>query len=348
MSFLLLGLIRPVWAFEDVKFEVQNPRTNVRLKGSIGLDSEITGIGFISMKLEKKPAGSRPEAPEFYARVTGKYIRESVWALVMGRKLPLNTQREFELLLPMDKERSEFELVAVGPMGLVERARMSIYVPGLYWKPEPVRRVLVGVGTGLTRSDYTETSFPERTQLAITGKLSATTSLSPNWDVGFMTYCTLLPFLANTEVTQHFLGVNVRGGYVIRSLLEPWRLSIQVGWYYLTMFAAPPGTGGFFNVQGPQIYPNIRLQLPKNRSLNGYLKFSPVSDGLNFQDLSNREIAVGGAFMFPDRHGNTWGTTLDISTMRGTFAGAISTLFTVTAGLSYTFCASGCYVPRQQ
>ncbi len=340
------------WAMQDAKFDVQNPRTNVRLKGTISLDSEITGLGFVSMKLERKPTGSRPEAPEFFARIVGKYIRESTWALVQNRKLPLNSQREFELLLPMDKERTEFELVAVGPMGLVERSRMTLYVPGLYWKPEPVRRILIGVGTGLTRSDYTETSadspFPERSQFAITGKVSASTSISSNWDAGFMTYFTMLPFLANTDVKQHYLGVNLRGGYVIRSLLEPWRLSLQVGWYYLTMFGAPQGTGGFFNVQGPQIYPNIRLQLPGNRSLNGYLKFSPVSDGLNFQNLGNREIAIGGAYMFPDRRGNTWGVTFDMSTLRGTFGDAISTLFTITGGLSYTFCASGCSVPRQQ
>ncbi len=354
LSLSLISLLshQTAFAMEDANFDVQNPRTNVRLKAKVSLDSEITGLGFVSLKLEKRPNGAKAGSPEFYARFVGKYIRESTWALVQERKLTLNPQKEFELFLPLDNERSEFELVAVGPMGLVERSHLIIHVPGLYWKPEPVRRILVGVGTGLTHSDYSETNFPNRSQFALTGKISASTSITSNWDAGLMTFFTMLPFAANTDVTQHFLGVNLRGGYVIKSLLEPWRLSLQVGWYYLTMLGAPYGTGGFANAQGPQIYPNIRLRLPGNRSLSGYFKFSPVSDRLNFQDLGNREIAIGGAYMFPDKKGNTWGATFDVSTLRLAFGTEktppISTLFTITAGVSYTFCASGCATPMQQ
>ncbi len=339
------------FATDDGNFDVLNPRTGVKLKAKVAVDSEITGLGFVSLKLEKRPNGAKAGSPEFYALLDGKYVRESTWALVQDKKLVLNAQKQFEVSIPMDSERSEVELVAVGPMGLVERTRLSIQVPGLYWKPEPVRRILVGVGTGLTRSDYTETGFPNRSQFAITGKVSASTSITENWDAGLMSFMTLLPFAANTDVTQRFLGINLRGGYVIKSLLEPWRLSLQVGWYYLTMLGAPDGTGGFFNAQGPQIYPNIRLRLPGNRSLSGYFKFSPVSDRLNFQNLGNREIAIGGAYMFPDKKGNTWGATFDVSTLRLAFGGddaPISTLFTITAGVSYTFCASGCTIQAQQ
>jgi hypothetical protein len=171
------------------------------------------------------------------------------------------------------------------------------------------------------------------------GGLEITKSES-KWAYGLSGYASLSPSFTYPGQTSHlkFFGLNLRAAYSL-IVKKRFQLSLAGGFYYVTT-SAQDYSGGFENLNGPQIYPSFRFKLKKGGVLTGYAKYSPVSS--NFKLLSidqNYEIAFGFSYFFKQQ----WfpfspGVSLDFSQIRfADSSGVVSILKTASVGLVFLF-----------
>lgn len=159
-------------------------------------------------------------------------------------------------------------------------------------------------------------------------------------------FITALPFNSTTitvrsspvDVTFRHLGVNLRLGYDTPWLSAPWKLIVNFGWYYATSIVTN-GYFGYVNAGGPQLFPSVSYELNNGGVVSGYLKFSPILNGLSFVDNGlNFEGAVGFIYLFPGKLFNKrYTANLDIAhfTMNVDSARAISNSYTLGMGLIF-------------
>ena len=137
----------------------------------------------------------------------------------------------------------------------------------------------------------------------------ARTNAFERWSLGFSGFTTLLPlnsilYVSGAGVAEaisiRFLGLNLRVGYDTSWLPNPWNLQLAAGWYLNTTFVQN-NRFGYEWVNGPQLYPQLSYRLDEQRSVGGYLKFSPVMAGpSSVLSLSrNFEVATGLHYLFP-------------------------------------------------
>ncbi len=265
-----------------------------------------------------------------FAVIEGSYTREE-WSLLYETQRIKISKGVFKVEIPLSGERTEFDLVAVGPKGNLERETYAIEFEefiDVQKDPSagPRKYLNLSAGAGLTyilyRDDRGDSSSPDLTsvnELALTVKAQANYWLKYGvWDLGVSTYATVLPVLSSGQARAsssstaevlskpkiNFLGVNARVGYKLSTVRSPWSLTLAAGMYFTTMYNSTKFTSsgqgfGFTNMAGPQIYPILRKELNAGRFWSAYLKFSPVSQNLGLQSLSSYELAGGGAYGMP-------------------------------------------------
>ncbi len=312
----------------------------------------------------------QPDGSRFVAVVTGKFTTP-YWTLLLGRDvIPLDNDGKFEAKVPIIDNTSTAVFVGVGPLGEIERQVMVIYadMAGLNLKAEKSQTDLtapqMNVGLGFSNLSYSETGTTSNpllnpsgnyslkySEIVLTAKFGLTKRFEDsNWVFGLTSYLNLFPISKNQPETVRFLGVNLRAGYTIPKIQDPWRLTIYGGFYYITMLTTQNanvngGNFGFQNVGGPQLYPVLTRALPGNKTISAYLKYSPISDDLSFQGGSH-EIAGGLIYSMPYGDSHTLALTLDISSLSLTVStvddfGNNETSYhsssTISLGVSYGF-----------
>lgn len=271
------------------------------------------------------------------------------WNLIWrSAKVQINQKGIFELKIPLSGKLTRVDLIAIDPLGNIEKETIGILFKDYeaYRKQlaeRSHRRHFFTGGLGITKLSYDQASRSVScSSWALTGKLSYIYTLSHLWDLGLSGYGTLLPFggtctdPSGTSASMRFIGINARAGYTVPGIQDPWRLSIMVGIYYVTMLTST-GNFGFQNMAGPQLFPVLRRSLKNGDAIVTYLKFSPVSSGFSFLQLSNREIAGGGAYLFKLKNDHMMSLTFDVANLALEISGEAISSTSISFGFGYSF-----------
>ena len=260
-----------------------------------------------------------------FAYLEGQYSRDH-WSLVINEKHVVveKESNAFELPIRLTGETTEIRVIAVGLKGNVQKSKVKILFPD--WgklmadaKATPTevsvsKRYSLVVGLGYSDLAVKETGLSDFSEIAFTAKASFLYFVvPPNWDLGGSAYFTLLPVVETpSDKSARFLGINIRGGYSMPFVAEPWRVSLLGGIYYTTMIQSG-AQFGYRNLGGPQIYPTVRRIFNKGESAMAYFKYSPIASGINLLTFSNREIAYGAGWTHPLNRLHAISFFLDIS-----------------------------------
>lgn len=263
------------------------------------------------------------------AIVEGRFVRPD-WSLLLPKHKPFDgTNGGFRSEIPLKGEITRLAIVSIGPLGEVEKSEHAIRFAG--WKEyvkgfetQVPKRFLLSAGAGVSYIAYEDNRIASFSETALTVKAAATYALAPpSWDLGASVFFTALPItVSEPESRARFLGVNLRTGYALPFVPDPWRVALHVGGYYTTAFVSAKVAGasfdefGFGSMMGPQVFPTVRRAFSGNRSTNAYFKFSPVASGVSFLSLSSREIAFGGGYSLPIDKRRVLSITLDAATLQ--------------------------------
>ena len=276
----------------------------------------------------------------------GTFNRDE-WTLIgSNRTVTRAADGTFSFEVPISRDAMTIDFMAVGPLGEIEKEKVVLLYTD--WEAHksiaaaaPPKRLFISPGLGLTSLTHQESGVASYSSLNLTAKLAVNYLLfPPKWDLGFSTYVTAFQLSKNQDIGAYYIGVNARIGYIVQQIQEPWKFSIYTGWYYLTMIVSG-NAFGFKNLQGPQLYPSLRRTFKKGRAVAAYLKFSPITDNFSLLQLSNRELALGAAYIYPLPKGHTVSVSADyssiaLSLVSHTIPIAISTnTFTVGAGYGF-------------
>lgn len=302
-------------------------------------------IETLTLATEELPIQAQPVAAGGFrisVRLSGTFIQKQD-ALLLGT-IPLSVAEKdgaFETWVPVESDETVVQLRAVDIRGTVRSETLRIHFPEFqaFLKRLLERnkdRVAFLASLGPTYLSYSQTRIGEFTSFGMTLKVSALKPIpGSRWDVGASGFVTALPFGTHLpDASLRFLGLNLRAGYSIPGVSEPWKVSVLGGLYYTTTFV----TGdrfGFKNMAGPQIFPTGRRFFSRGDSVSGYLKLSPVSDSFSFHSLANREVAAGMAWVRPIRGGRSLSLSVDLANIR--VVSEISTVSVTSASLGLGF-----------
>lgn len=263
--------------------------------------------------LELKLASPDPgKAPARGVIVEGKFDRDG-WNLISGSKWLVDSGAKkslFRYEVPVKGATSTINLVAIGPMGEIEKEAVVVEISDregaeVSSRQEPPRRFNFNSSLGYTNLAYSETDIESYSMHGLTAKLGVQYLLAPPaWDLGFSAYGTVTPLSDNqADVDARFFGVNLRVGYSLPFVPEPWKVSLMAGSYYTTMLVTDRAFG-FKNMAGPQVFPVVRRAFAGGSSVSSYFKFSPIMNGLSILAFDHREIAGGLGYVRPLKNGH--------------------------------------------
>ncbi len=268
-------------------------------------------------------------------------LDQADWSLLQkANTVELSPEGDFETEVLLDTPQTRFELTAVGPLGEVESEKFEIKIiptPEVPATQMPAQRLTFSTGIGPTLVTYKQTLIPDFQLIALTAKLAALYSLVPlRWDLGLNTSFTLLKLSSNSSQNVRFLGFNASVGYRIPKIDSPWQLSILGGFYYSTMLI--PATGfGYQDIFGPQLFPTLKRELKNGDSISGYLKLSPVTDGISLLSLSNREFGIGAGWNKKLKNGRHLIFMMDLSNLNLELQSVVVTSNAIHASIGYNF-----------
>ena len=278
---------------------------------------------------------------ELQAVLIGNFDHKDWNLIYRTKKVPLSadpTKPGFKLVFPMQSKQLMIKFSAVGPKGEVEKQNILI----VYESFDLLKaRTLIGkkwtfsAGLGVTSFNYQQSPAYSITGLGLTPKLSVGYILSPKFDIalnGFMTAIDLKSTPATTTI--RFIGSNLRAGYRLPWIANPWKLSIAFGFYY--SMATTNTTLGYSGVGGLQLFPTLSRALANGDTVLGYFKFSPVGNSLGFLSLASREIASGLSWIHPLKNSHPLSVSFDYADLAISFA-PVSTASakTMTLGMGY-------------
>jgi hypothetical protein len=251
---------------------------------------------------------SQEDLPVALASVDGMYLLPNTKLLIVDREKKEKTisvkNGKFSIPVALTGTSTTVKFVAIRPTGQIEREEVTILfyswpdfqtieAAHIHKKLRRSNRPFYNVSLGFTSLSYTEGSLANYSGLTSTLKFSYLRSVfPPNWDVGgniFITLANLTSSMPDTAV--HFLGANLRFGYVLPFFKDPWRASILAGVYYSKMFVTS-NSFGFKTLIYPQVYPTVRRALNLSEALYAYLKYVPTNAGPT-PSWKEKEIGLG-------------------------------------------------------
>lgn len=289
--------------------------------------SSLKGLMFKEAALEIKEQGEG-DKKSHYVEVSGRYIN-SEWALIADTdRVKTSPDGNFVIKVPVIGQMNGLEMIAVGPLGEIEKQKIGIFVPQYEelkkqnWtnlkSTRKEKNLKITPGIGLSVLSYNEPSRAAISETFITGKLSADYLIGESrFSLGSNLYSSLAVLSHSTESYVYFFGTNLRGGYRLPYLKDPWQLKIFVGYYFTTTFGGTDDFG-YSNLQGPQIYPTLSYKFKNDGALSSYVKYSPVANGIGFYTFDNSEFATGAAYFFRPQSsgifsGKSLGLTADLA-----------------------------------
>ena len=314
-TLLAIGPVSPAFAADA-------PPDNWKEARLIESDKPKEHVEGVVWKLERVEVESRSvgQLSHPVAKLEGEFRKED-WILVHGEtQIELESDGKFSVSIPLQAEVTPVHLYAISPLGIVEDEKLVVVFKGWDAYQKKVRATLnplknaFFVGLGLTSMSYTQSRVQDFSENAITLRAAYQSIwIPPRWDYGFTAYLTLLPLTSNRSgVTARFFGLNARAGYSLPVVKEPWRVTLMGGIYYASMFVSG-AKFGYSNVTGPMLYPVARRILSTTDSVSGYFKYSPITDGLAFLAVTNREVAAGLAWNHQRESGKQTSVSFDFA-----------------------------------
>lgn len=304
----------------------------------------IAGLSWITKFPEVELEKGATDGTRAFVRLEGVYSRQNS-VLLWGEKVATRTDergsQSFVLEVPLTGDLTSVRLFAVDLVGNVENEEAIVSVPDLQARLARSRtvepsRYQVSVAVGYSVCSYRETLVPDFSQTALTAKASLGYVLAPpRWDLGISGYFTALPLTANrADASLRFLGVNLRAGYALPAVAEPWRLAIMAGLYYTTTFVTGDAFG-FQNMAGPQIFPVLRRSVDSRNSVSAYFKYSPILSGV-VPSFSSSEIASGASWSRLLSGGGNVSVSIDVARLGINIGGVLDIVSnSATIGTAY-------------
>ncbi len=215
---------------------------------------------------------------------------------LLERVAIMEPKQKFSVIVPVELGKTQIFIRNVNPLGQIESEMIQIVLSDQ--GELPTERLILRhsylLSLGPSLISYRQMDLGDFDSTVMTLKASYQYWLAPRrWDLGIVGFGTLFPLTRSRgNVTARFFGLNVRAGYTLPSVRDPWTLRILAGVYYTTM-VVQPAVFGFRNMGGPQVFPTLRRALDQRDAVFGYLKFSPVSSGSSPLSFENRELAAG-------------------------------------------------------
>jgi len=301
----------------------------------------------LGLEVASRISSIKEKSNSVVVSLTGKFQRAD-WSLLFRDTsiTPQASDGSFSIDVTLRGPRTPVLFQAISPFGQVEKAQGEIVFSGWdriaqKWKPGPTWGGSLSAGLGVSLIAFTQSNVQPLNMKALTFKASYGYRFkNSRLDLGMSSFFTALP-LTYSEVTIRFFGFNGRVGYAIPGINAPWRISLMAGAYYTTTFA--DAMVGYQHVGGPMFFPVLQRAFAKGAAFAAYFKFSPISDGMQFLDMSSREIAGGISWSEPVGR-NRLSFSLDISDLqitsiiqdsRGITSPLAVTNRTVTAGLAW-------------
>ncbi len=267
------------------------------------------------LEIEPKVYGQKTQ-PEVV--LNGILSKRKEWTLIWSSDWSLTISKDeqpFALVVPIQNDITPVELQAIGPMGEVEIEK--IYLHASEWKTvleqlqkKPPLRSFPTTALGYSFIQYEEDGSINLTLHALTGRISYQYLVfPPHWDLALNVFATFTPS------TAKFVGANLRFGYVIPWITEPWSFRLLGGIAYLNMIVAGDSFG-YHSLVYPQIYPILSKVFKNGTSAYVYLKYvfaGPNTPLLNFKE---REIAMGGGWIYPLSSGHPIVLSIDVADLR--------------------------------
>ena len=296
-------------------------------------NQSIKKLSFDEQSLEVQQATINGEKYH-YVELSGRFLRDENWSLIAGsRKAQRNNQGDFSVKVLIRNKISFVEFTAVGPLGEVEKTKITITAEQFNeymasgsneaaFHQTAAESNTLGLkiipGIGYSALEWKDPGGETLTESTLTAKVSADYPIGDSrFSLGGNIYSSVAILSKNTSSHTHFMGTNIRGGYRLPYLKQPWSLRLYGGIYFTTTFG---GTSdfGYENLIGPQIYPTLTYTFQNGAMATTYFKYSPVANGVGFYTLDNRELATGGAYYFPSikkgvLKGSSVGLTVDLS-----------------------------------
>jgi len=251
----------------------------------------------------------------------GRFVRED-WTLIgpSGETMPVKPDGQFFFLVPIRSAKRLFQMTAVGPRGEAETEKLALIIPN--WEKwlaseksatiKPQAPFSFVPSLGVSSIVYKETGTPDFRELALTGKVSFQIAFSNEWNLGANVFLNFMPVSASrTDITVRFFGANLRIGYALPFIRNPWRLSLMTGLYYSQMFVTQ-SRFGYTPMVYPQFYPVLSRRLGTGHSLMAYSKFVPVNG------IKEAEISGGLGLTSLLKNGHSVSTMLDYSVINFT------------------------------
>lgn len=332
-------------------------------------DAHISELSWQGTVTRLRTDDATTEEVPFFIEFIGTYNRAD-WSLlvkVAGQEgttpVARNATGDFKIRVPMDHDTVGVELLAVGPMGEIEKEKIAAFYQNLeglnlFRKTQKEKaeaaanapkidarpRVSVNsknpplsVGSGLVFSSLTQ-SFSARISALLIGlRASATYELiADKLDFGFDLKTAMPLKVLSGQESARYSNVGGRIGYQLPSeLSSKWRWRVDAGTYYDTM-SVKADSYGYAGLIGFELMPQARRGF-KSGALDLHMKFAmSLNDFPN--SLGSGEYTLGGRWHFLTPQGlSAWSFSSDVSilTLKVGSVDIVST--TGFVGLQYDF-----------
>ena len=278
------------------------------------------------------------------AILKGVFSREDWSLIVVDQGFLAHSKRTeatapFSIKIPLTGVETAVHLSAIDPHGHVQDETVVIVYPQFLSGSQGATEIpslgkILTVGLGVTSISYSQTGFPDLSEIVLTPKITYQQPLKGAWDAGGSLYMTALPLHSDqNNMTAYFLGVNARIGYTLPMIPKPWTLSVAVGAYYTTMFTSGIGFG-FRDLWGPQIFPVLRRDLTHGNIVSACFKYSPVTSGSSV-GFSNHELAAAVSYIHLLPNLRSISGTLDYSNIQIRLPTGNASDSSITLGAAY-------------
>lgn len=321
-----------VWAYAG------ESRWRARLEGKEA--SEARPFEMDSTEFEVGLADDTTAVPEVVLTLRPTWDHLSI---ICNKRPARATEGTQELRVPvlLTGERTAVHIEAVDIKGMVHHVRYEIHFPEFaefqkeHSSSSKKKWTWVNA-VDVTPLSYVETGKSAFSQIGLTYRTTFDYSFgSKGWMAGFLGYYTLLALSSNqTGIAARYLGLNLRAGYQLGFVKDPWVLTLLGGYYYTTM-SVTNDAFGYRNLGGPQLYPVLSRAVGPRDRLSLSLKYSPIFNRLSLLSLENREIAAGLTWSHGFANGHKLITSVNYADLALNFGGVDIRASSISIGLGY-------------